>query len=118
MARPATVAALGAPLTRHEQLARVFRTLGDERRLRILELLLAEGELGQSELVKRLDIPQSRVSEHLRCLTWCGLVSAGARQGRPRYRIADARVGVFIRMAREFLDDNEAAISTCRIVEA
>lgn len=117
MPRPATVAAVGTPLTRHDQLARVFRTLGEERRLRILELLLTEGELGQAELVRRLEIPQSRVSEHLRCLTWCGLVSSEGSPGRPRYRVADARVDAFLSLARDFLDDNGAAIGTCRIVD-
>lgn len=42
---------------------RLFRALGDVTRLRVLELLLEEGELHQMELVRRLGTTQNRVSE-------------------------------------------------------
>ena len=45
--------------------AKYFRGLGDPIRLRILELLRAEGELSVGELVTRLGLPQPQVSNHL-----------------------------------------------------
>jgi len=42
-----------------ELLAWLFRTLGDATRLRLLELLLEEGELHQMELVQRLGATQA-----------------------------------------------------------
>src|SRR5881409_1772859 len=42
--------------------AKYFRGLGDPIRLRILELLRAEGELTVSQLVERLGIAQPKVS--------------------------------------------------------
>src|SRR5919197_6775564 len=78
--------------TEPELLAKYFRVLADRSRLRILELLKAEGELSVGELVKRLELPQPSVSNHLACLRWCGFTEA-RRQGRTIYnRIADKRV--------------------------
>ncbi|MFN2504505.1 MAG: metalloregulator ArsR/SmtB family transcription factor [Acidimicrobiales bacterium] len=59
-----------------ELLARLFRPLGDAPRLRVLELLLEEGELHQMEMVRRLGATQDRVSEHMSCLVWCGFVQS------------------------------------------
>jgi DNA-binding transcriptional ArsR family regulator len=61
--------------------AKYFRGLGDPIRLRILELLQSEGELTVGALVRRLGLPQPRVSNHLACLRWCGFVEA-RREGR------------------------------------
>ena len=57
-----------------DTVAKFFRALGDPTRLRILELLRAEGELSAGELTRRLAQPQPRVSNHLACLRWCGFV--------------------------------------------
>ena len=119
MARPAIVTAQPMALPEHELLARVFRTLGDPTRLRMVELLLAAAPeaLTQSELVRRVGVSQSRASEHLGCLTWCGLVAA-ERSGRVvRYRLADRRAGALLRLAREFLADNQAAVGCCTVLE-
>jgi DNA-binding transcriptional ArsR family regulator len=107
----------GAVLSEHELLARIFRTLGESRRLRIVELLLEHREMSQSELFERLGIPQSRASDHLQCLVWCGFLQSEKRGRRLFYRIADRRAGRFIRLAREFLQTNEAGIGTCHVVE-
>lgn len=117
MARSSTIAPPGTELTEHELLARIFRTLGDARRLQMLELVLVHGRLSQSNLLKLTGIPQSRASEHLRCLTWCGLLTSEWKGQRRIYRVADDRAEAFINLARQFLSDNEGGISTCRIVE-
>lgn len=46
-------------------LARLFHSLEDETRLRILALLLAAGELCVCDLIAALRLPQSTVSRHL-----------------------------------------------------
>lgn len=117
MSRPALVTTEPIALPKHELIARVFRTLGDATRLRLLEVLLDVGEATQSELIDRVDASQSRVSEHLGCLAWCGFIAA-ERQGRTvRYRVIDGRAAAFIELARSFLDDNEAAVGCCTVVE-
>jgi DNA-binding transcriptional ArsR family regulator len=106
------------PLPDAELVARMFRTLGDATRLRIVELLIEEGELHQMEIVRRLGASQARVSEHLACLTWCGFV-ASRREGRKTlYRVADKRVRSLVSSAHRFLDSNQAAIASCRRVGA
>lgn len=78
-------------------MAKYFRGLGDPTRVRILELLEAEGELSVTELVVAVGEAQSKVSNHLACLRWCGFVE-GRRAGRQvRYRVADRRVSELLR---------------------
>ncbi|MEO7182380.1 MAG: metalloregulator ArsR/SmtB family transcription factor [Gemmatimonadaceae bacterium] len=57
-----------------------FRALGDETRLRILEMLVA-GDCSVSELTVGVDVGQSLMSHHLRILREAGLV-ADERRGR------------------------------------
>jgi ArsR family transcriptional regulator, arsenate/arsenite/antimonite-responsive transcriptional repressor len=59
--------------------ARLFKSLSDETRLRILALL-REGELCVCDLMAILDLPQSTVSRHLAYLRNAGLVD-DRRQG-------------------------------------
>lgn len=96
-----------------ELLAKYFRGLTDVTRLRILDLLIREGELNVSELVERLDQPQGRVSSHLACLRDCGYVSA-RREGKfVYYRVADQRVPLLLALAKDMLADHAEAIIAC-----
>lgn len=115
--RPAILELIPTPLPEAELVARLFRTLGDATRLGIVELLIDEGELHQMEVVRRLGASQARVSEHLACLTWCGFVETRTEGRKTLYRVADRRVRSLIAGARRFLDDNEAAIASCRTVD-
>src|SRR6266536_3092026 len=84
---------------RGDLVAKYFRGLGDPTRLRILELLRDEGELSVGDLVRRLGVPQPKVSNHLACLRWCGFIGA-RREHRVVYnRIADARVVAMLDLA-------------------
>ena len=51
----------------------LFRSLGDETRLRIVARLAA-GEARVVDLTAQLGLAQSTVSKHLACLRGCGLV--------------------------------------------
>jgi DNA-binding transcriptional ArsR family regulator len=111
--RPPIVEAEAVALADTELLARLFRALGDATRLRILELLLEEGDLHQAEIVRRLGASQARVSEHLGCLEWCGFVESRTEGRRTIYRaVSDART--LLGRGQRFLERNEAQIATCR----
>jgi ArsR family transcriptional regulator, cadmium/lead-responsive transcriptional repressor len=98
---------------RLEITAKFFHGLCDLTRLRIIELLLDEGEKNVSELVATFDQPQSLVSNHLACLRWCGYVDS-RREGKfVYYRIADLRVQKILALARNVITDNAAAIVSC-----
>jgi ArsR family transcriptional regulator, cadmium/lead-responsive transcriptional repressor len=116
MARPAIMTSKPMALPEHELLARVFRTLSDPSRLRMLELLVEQGEMTQSELIDQVGVVQSRASEHLACLVWCGFVES-ERSGRSvRYQVVDDRAIEFLHLARTFLSDNATALGSCSVL--
>lgn len=101
----------------HGTTAKLFRGLGDPTRLRILSLL-EERERTVAELVQELGSPQGRVSSHLACLRWCGLVEVRREGRRAFYRLGDPRVRHMLALARSFLQDNAERIDLCRVIDA
>ena len=98
--------------------AKYFRGLGDATRVRILGLLEERGELSVSELMAAIGQSQSKVSNHLACLRWCGFVDA-QRNGRTiRYRVADKRVSQVLALGRSLLADNAEHVEACARISA
>lgn len=98
---------------RQEITTKFFHGLSDLTRLRIVELLLDEGEQNVSDLIVALGQSQGRVSNHLACLRWCGYVDS-RREGKfTYYRVTDPRVRQLIELARTMIADNAAAILSC-----
>jgi len=92
--------------------AKFIRGLGDPTRLRIVHYLL-QGPLCVTDIMTRLRLPQSRVSNHLACLKWCGYVST-ERLGRTIiYRIADERIRLILELTRDIVGDNAQRIASC-----
>ncbi|MGH7426881.1 MAG: ArsR/SmtB family transcription factor [Candidatus Methylomirabilaceae bacterium] len=112
--RPAIIEREPVPLADTELVARLFRVLGDATRIRIVELLVEEGELHQMEIVRRTGATQARISEHMACLVWCGFVDARIEGRRTFYRVTNRRVRTLLEKAKQFLEQNEAQIATCR----
>ena len=54
--------------------AEMFKILGVENRIRIIDLLKKKGPLGANELSETLEITPSAVSQHLKILRHAGLV--------------------------------------------
>lgn len=113
MGRPVIMAQDVAGLAPHELFARVFRTLGDASRLRIVEALTRKGEMSQSELIAELGLTQSRTSEHLACLSWCGFIQAERRGRVSVYRLTGTHATALVAMAREFVTENGSALGSC-----
>jgi ArsR family transcriptional regulator len=72
-----------------DSLAALFKTLSETVRLRIIFLLLSEGELCVCELVDTLNLSQSVVSRHLAYLRNNGLVTARREGVWVHYKIVD-----------------------------
>lgn len=88
-----------------ERAVRLFRALGDEARLRTLEMLIGR-EVCVSELAAASDEQLSTVSHRLRLLRSEGLVER-RRDGRHiYYSLADDRVIQLVRNALEHADEN------------
>lgn len=74
-----------------EQQYPVFQALANEDRLRLLDTL-RHGERCGCELIVILDLPQSTVATHLRCLREAGLVKNRKKGRWNYYRLADGAV--------------------------
>jgi DNA-binding transcriptional ArsR family regulator len=98
-------------------LARLFNGFANSTRLSILLLLSQRGEMKVGELVDELEAPQPRVSDHLRCLAWCGYVEV-RREGRNAfYTVADQRVMQILELGEELLRDNLEYLEACDDIE-
>jgi DNA-binding transcriptional ArsR family regulator len=98
--------------------ARFFRALGDPTRVRLLHLLMESptGERSVGELVSAIGAPQGRVSTHLGCLRWCGLVQTRREGKQVYYRVADPRVRDLLRLAGALLRDHAAGVASCGVI--
>ena len=86
--------------------AQLFKALADETRLKILWLLMNQGELCVTEIMGVLDIIQSRASRHLQILSRAGLVAGRRDRFCVYYRISAAsetKEGKLLEVLREML---------------
>lgn len=96
-------------------LAKLFDGFADPTRASILALLARKEEVSVGELVEAVGAPQPRVSNHLRCLAWCGYVRV-RREGRNAfYYIADERVLEILRLGEGILQDNLEHVESCEV---
>src|SRR5919107_2434764 len=94
-------------------LAKFFNGFANSTRLSILLLLTQQGEMKVGELVSELGAPQPRVSDHLRCLAWCGYVQV-RREGRNAYySVSDERVLEVLKLGEALLRDNMDRVESC-----
>jgi len=98
--------------------ARFFQVLSDPTRVRLLHSLLAAPDTGRtvSELVAAVGAPQSRVSTHLGCLRWCGLVQTQREGKQVYYQIADPRVRDLLALGGAMIRDYAAGIASCGVI--
>lgn len=82
--------------------SKVFKVFSDPTRLRILEVL-REKESNVSELIEKLDLKQSTVSQHLKMLKDCGVVDNWKDGRESIYRIRDKRIGKIMDLGEELL---------------
>ena len=94
-------------------LARFFNGFANSTRLSILLLLARRGETKVGDLVNELGAPQPRVSDHLRCLSWCGYVKVRRTGRNAYYSIADDRVLEMLRLGEALLRDNLEHVEAC-----
>ena len=98
-------------------LAKFFNGFSNSTRLSILQLLAQRGEMKVGELVEELDAPQPRISDHLRCLSWCGYVLV-RREGRNAYySVADERVLEMLKLGEALLRDNLEQVEACSVTK-
>ncbi len=91
------------------ELARFFRALGDETRLRLVSLLTQQ-ESGHAlcvgRLARELGVTPSAVSQHLRVLKDLGLVHPERRGYRLHYFLDSERLAIYQQFVREQLGED------------
>lgn len=85
-----TRAGAAAPQETVDRLARVFKALGDVNRLRIVQMIVSEGETCVQDFTNVLDLSQSTISHHLKQLVEAGLLERQQRGTWSFYSLSDA----------------------------
>jgi len=98
-------------------LAKLLDGFANPIRLSILLLLSRNGESSVGELVEAIGAPQPRVSDHLRCLAWCGYVRARRKGSNVFYSIADERVLGVLELGEGILADNLEHVEACEVTK-
>jgi ArsR family transcriptional regulator, cadmium/lead-responsive transcriptional repressor len=96
-------------------LAKLLDGSANPIRLSTLLLLSRNDETNVGELVEAIRVPQPRVSDHLRCLTWCGYVRSRRDGNNVFYSIADERVLGILQLGEEILADNLEHVEACEV---
>ena len=95
------------------QRAKLFRGLADPSRLAILQSL-REGPLSVGQIVTATGLSQPNVSNHLRCLSECGL-SVGEQRGRfVNYRLSDPRIARLLALVDELMAGAAHGVEDCQ----
>ncbi len=98
-------------------LAKLLDGFANPVRLSALLLLSRHGEMSVSELVEAIGAPQPRVSDHLRCLVWCGYVRSRREGANSFYSIADERVLGVLGLGEGILNDNLEHVEACDVTK-
>lgn len=92
--------------------AKFFRGLADPTRLSIL-LTLIDGEKTVGEMVEETQQSQSNVSNHLKCLSDCGLVK-NRRDGKNiYYSLRDPKTKDLLNLSQQVIAKVSADIAAC-----
>ncbi|MFN7088588.1 MAG: ArsR/SmtB family transcription factor [Candidatus Paceibacteria bacterium] len=70
---------------KHKDWVKIFRALGNERRLHILQLLSQEKELPVYEIAERIKLSRKSTSKHLRLLMHLNFLDRGQKKGEVYY---------------------------------
>ncbi len=92
--------------------AKFFRGLSDATRLSVL-LTLVNGDKTVGEIVKETKQSQSNVSNHLKCLSDCGLVK-NRRDGKNiYYSLRDPETKKLLSLSQQVISKVSAEIAAC-----
>jgi DNA-binding transcriptional ArsR family regulator len=92
--------------------AEFFGALAHPVRIRLLEVLVADGETSVQDLQRRLDIDQPIVSQQLAKLRASGIVVSRKRGSSTLYAAADPMIGDLLRVAKQILNRHLAGVSS------
>ena len=94
--------------------AEFFGALAHPVRIRLLEVLVADGETSVQELQRRLDVDQPIVSQQLAKLRAGGIVVSRKQGSSTLYAAADPMIGDLLRVAKQILNRHLTGVSSLR----
>ncbi|HLG77948.1 MAG TPA: metalloregulator ArsR/SmtB family transcription factor [Ktedonobacteraceae bacterium] len=92
--------------------AKLYRGLADPSRLSILETL-REGPLPVHVIVEKTGLSRTNVSNHLRCLSDCDLVTSQSAGRYTFYQLSHPRIADLLRMAEDIVRDVARGMYEC-----
>lgn len=92
--------------------AKLFKGLGDQSRLMILESIV-DGEKTVSQIVEETKLSQPNTSAHLACLLECGLIRKEKRGREVFYEVSSKEVSEILKYARKILKKHSKEIYMC-----
>lgn len=98
-------------------LAKLLDGFANPIRLSLLLLLSRNEEMSVGEMVEAIGALQPRVSDHLRCLVWCGYVRARRDGNNVFYSIADERVLGVLKLSEGILAANLEHVEACEVTK-
>jgi DNA-binding transcriptional ArsR family regulator len=105
---PAQEAVVTLPI--HQVKADFFKTLGHPARIRILEVL-RDGECSVAELIPRVGIEASHLSQQLGILRRANILQVRKEGAAVRYSVADPRIFELLEVAKAILTSSLAGSS-------
>lgn len=71
----------------YKEYSNIFKAMSDETRLKIIEMLIKNGELCACEILESFKITQPTLSYHMKMLSDCGIVKARRDGAWMRYTL-------------------------------
>ncbi|MBM9595139.1 ArsR/SmtB family transcription factor [Roseitranquillus sediminis] len=95
------------------QRAKLLRGFADPSRLAILQAL-SDGPLSVGEIVGATGLSQPNASNHLRCLSECGLAVGEQRGRHVHYSLSDPRISRLLELMDEILTNVAVGVEDCQ----
>ena len=92
--------------------AKLYRGFADPSRLAILETL-QEGPLPVHAIVAKTGLARTNVSNHLRCLSDCDLVTSESRGRYTFYQLSHPKVADLLRITEDIIRDIARGMYEC-----
>jgi DNA-binding transcriptional ArsR family regulator len=92
--------------------AKLYRGFADPSRLSILEALRA-GPLTVSAIVEQTQLSRTNVSNHLRCLSDCDLVTSSPQGRYTLYQLSHPKIADLFTLTEEILRDIARGVYEC-----